>query len=158
MRTSYDQKPYCRLMMETRGAKIHPLPSIVTVSGREILESNPSYPGSLGIVISEAVEIAAINSNTKYYLSSVLNHVLLHQTVIGEEFIKQLEALNKKPDLITGCTGCWSNFSGLMFTFIREKIEGRMNPVFQAVEPAACSSLTKGVLGYMLMILGIQLG
>ncbi|KAJ4747992.1 Tryptophan synthase beta chain 2 [Rhynchospora pubera] len=148
VRASYDQKPYRRLMMETWGAKVHPSPSTVTASGRKILESDPSSPGSLGIAISEAVEVAATNSDTKYCLGSVLNHVLLHQTVIGEECIKQLEALNEKPDLIIGCTGGGSNFGGLVFPFIREKIEGRMNPLFQAVEPAACPSLTKGVYAY----------
>ncbi|XP_078154136.1 tryptophan synthase beta type 2 [Carex rostrata] len=148
VRASYDQKPYRRLMMETWGAKVHPSPSTVTESGRKLLESDPSSPGSLGIAISEAVEIAATNSDTKYCLGSVLNHVLLHQTVIGEECIKQLEAINEKPDLVIGCTGGGSNFAGLAFPLMREKIEGRMNPVFRAVEPTACPSLTKGVYAY----------
>jgi tryptophan synthase beta chain len=148
VRASYDQKPYRRLMMETWGATVHPSPSTVTESGRRILESDPSSPGSLGIAISEAVEVAATNSDSKYCLGSVLNHVLLHQTVIGEECIKQLEAINEKPDLIIGCTGGGSNFAGLVFPFMREKIGGRINPVFLAVEPTACPSLTKGVYAY----------
>ncbi|XP_073293941.1 uncharacterized protein [Primulina huaijiensis] len=148
VRTSYDQKPYRKLMMETWGAKVHPSPSGLTKSGQRVLEKDPSSPGSLGIAISEAVEIAAANADTKYCLGSVLNHVLLHQTVIGEECIKQLEAFGETPDVIIGCTGGGSNFAGLVFPFIREKLSGKIDPVIRAVEPEACPSLTKGVYAY----------
>ena len=109
---------------------------------------DPTSPGSLGIAISEAVEIAAMNDDTKYCLGSVLNHVLLHQTVIGEECLKQMEAIGETPDVIVGCTGGGSNFAGLSFPFIREKLSGKINPVIRAVEPSACPSLTKGVYAY----------
>ncbi|KAL6572825.1 hypothetical protein OROHE_002301 [Orobanche hederae] len=148
VRASYDQKPYRKLMMQTWGAKVHPSPSTITKSGRKILENDPSSPGSLGIAISEAVEVAAKNADTKYCLGSVLNHVLLHQTVIGEECIKQMEAIGETPDVIIGCIGGGSNFGGLAFLFIREKISGKINPVIRAVEPEACPSLTKGVYAY----------
>lgn len=148
VRASYDQKPYRKLMMQTWGAKVHPSPSNLTESGRKILDMDPSSPGSLGIAISEAVEVAAGNEDTKYCLGSVLNHVLLHQTVIGEECIKQMEAIGETPDVIIGCTGGGSNFAGLCFPFIREKLKGKINPVIRAVEPTACPSLTKGVYAY----------
>nr|GEX61660.1 tryptophan synthase beta chain 2 [Tanacetum cinerariifolium] len=148
VRASYDQKPYRKLMMQTWGAKVHPSPSNLTESGRRILKMDPSSPGSLGIAISEAVEMAALNEDTKYCLGSVLNHVLLHQTVIGEECIKQMEALGETPDVIIGCTGGGSNFAGLCFPFIREKLKGKINPLIRAVEPTACPSLTKGVYAY----------
>ncbi|KAF6170575.1 hypothetical protein GIB67_000510 [Kingdonia uniflora] len=148
VRASYDQKPYRKLMMQTWGAKVHPSPSTLTNAGRSILQMDPSSPGSLGIAISEAVEIAATNADTKYCLGSVLNHVMLHQTVIGEECIKQMEAIGETPDVIIGCTGGGSNFAGLTFPFIREKLNGKINPVIRAVEPAACPSLTKGVYTY----------
>lgn len=148
VRASYDQKPYRKLMMQTWGAKVHPSPSSITEAGRSILDKDPSTPGSLGIAISEAVEVAATNADTKYCLGSVLNHVLLHQTVIGEECIKQMEAIGETPDVIIGCTGGGSNFAGLAFPFIREKFNGKINPVIRAVEPTACPSLTKGVYAY----------
>lgn len=148
VRASYDQKPYRKLMMQTWGANVHPSPSEITEAGRKILQSDPSSPGSLGIAISEAVEVAATNPDTKYCLGSVLNHVLLHQTVIGEECIKQMEAFGETPDMIIGCTGGGSNFGGLCFPFIREKLNGKMNPLMKAVEPTACPSLTKGVYAY----------
>lgn len=148
VRESYDQKPYRKLMMQTWGAKVHPSPSTLTDSGRKILQEDPSSPGSLGIAISEAVEVAAKNADTKYCLGSVLNHVLLHQTIIGEECIKQMEAIGETPDLIIGCTGGGSNFAGLAFPFIREKLSGKINPTFRAVEPTACPSLTKGIYTY----------
>lgn len=148
VRASYDQKPYRRMMMETWGAKVHPSPSSITDAGRKMLQIDPSSPGSLGIAISEAVEVAAANADTKYCLGSVLNHVLLHQTVIGEECIKQMEAIGETPDVIIGCTGGGSNFAGLSFPFIREKLNGKINPVIKAVEPTACPSLTKGVYAY----------
>ncbi|CAL5186103.1 unnamed protein product [Lathyrus oleraceus] len=148
VRASYDSKPYRRLMMETWGAKVHPSPSMITEEGRRILRNDPTSPGSLGIAISEAVEIAAKNPDTKYCLGSVLNHVLLHQTVIGEECIKQMEAIGETPDVIIGCTGGGSNFAGLSFPFIREKLNKKINPVIRAVEPTACPSLTKGIYAY----------
>jgi tryptophan synthase beta chain len=109
---------------------------------------DPGSPGSLGIAISEAVEVAAKNADTKYCLGSVLNHVLLHQTVIGEECIKQMEAIGETPDVIIGCTGGGSNFAGLSFPFIREKLKGKINPLIRAVEPTACPSLTRGIYAY----------
>lgn len=148
VRASYDQKPYRRLMMQTWGAKVHPSPSDLTDAGRKMLQADPLSPGSLGIAISEAVEVAALNADTKYCLGSVLNHVLLHQTVIGEECLKQMEAVGEIPDVIIGCTGGGSNFAGLSFPFLREKLAGKINPVIRAVEPAACPSLTKGVYAY----------
>lgn len=148
VRASFDQKPYRRLMMETWGAKVHPSPSTATEAGKRILEADPSSPGSLGIAISEAVEVAATSADTKYCLGSVLNHVLLHQTVIGEECLEQLAALGETPDVVIGCTGGGSNFGGLAFPFLREKLRGRMSPAFRAVEPAACPTLTKGVYAY----------
>lgn len=135
-------------MMQTWGAKVHPSPSTVTNAGRKILEDYPRSPGSLGIAISEAVEVAAAHEDTKYCLGSVLNHVLLHQTIIGEECIQQFEAIGETPDVIIGCTGGGSNFGGLTFPFIREKMKGKLNPLIRAVEPAACPSLTKGIYAY----------
>jgi len=148
VRASYDQKPYRRLMMETYGATVHPSPSDLTESGRAILAAHPDSPGSLGIAISEAVEMAAADPNTRYALGSVLNHVLLHQTIIGEEALRQMEMAGDQPDLIVGCTGGGSNFAGLTFPFLREKLAGKMSPVIRAVEPAACPSLTRGVYAY----------
>jgi tryptophan synthase beta chain len=148
VRASYDQKPYRKLMMETYGATVHPSPSDLTQSGRAILAAHPDSTGSLGIAISEAVEMAAADPNTRYALGSVLNHVLLHQTVIGEEALKQLALAGDVPDVIVGCTGGGSNFAGLAFPFLREKLAGRMSPVIRAVEPAACPSLTRGVYAY----------
>jgi tryptophan synthase beta chain len=148
VRSSYDQKPYRKILMETYGATVHPSPSDVTNAGRAILEANPGSTGSLGIAISEAVEVAGSHDDTRYSLGSVLNHVLMHQTVIGEEAIKQLEQAGDTPDVIVGCTGGGSNFGGLAFPFLREKLAGRMNPVIRAVEPAACPSFTKGRYAY----------
>ncbi|MGH3862009.1 TrpB-like pyridoxal phosphate-dependent enzyme [Actinokineospora sp.] len=148
VRASYDQKPYRKLMMETFGATVHPSPSDLTASGRAVLGEHPDSPGSLGIAISEAVEMAAADPDTRYALGSVLNHVLLHQTVIGEEAIKQFEMAGDTPDVIVGCTGGGSNFGGLVFPFLREKLAGRISPTIRAVEPAACPSLTRGVYAY----------
>jgi tryptophan synthase beta chain len=148
VRASYDQKPYRRIMMETFGAVVHPSPSTLTAAGRAILDQHPDSTGSLGIAISEAVEIAAQNADTNYALGSVLNHVLLHQTVIGEESLLQLAKAGDVPDLIVGCTGGGSNFAGLMFPFLREKLAGRMAPTIRAVEPEACPSLTRGRYAY----------
>ncbi len=144
VRASYDQKPYRRALVETFGATIYPSPSSNTNYGRSVLESDPDTPGSLGIAISEAVEVAATNDDVKYSLGSVLNHVLMHQTVIGEEALKQMAMVDETPDVIIGCAGGGSNFSGLVFPFIREKLAGKMDPVIRAVEPAAAPSLTRG--------------
>jgi tryptophan synthase beta chain len=148
VRASYDQKPYRKLMMETFGATVHPSPSELTASGKAILAEHPDSTGSLGIAISEAVEQAAQDPDTRYALGSVLNHVLLHQTIIGEEALKQFELAGDTPDLLVGCTGGGSNFGGLAFPFLREKLAGRMDPVIRAVEPAACPSLTRGKYAY----------
>jgi tryptophan synthase beta chain len=148
VRASYDQKPYRRIMIETFGGVVHPSPSDLTAAGRKILAEHPDSTGSLGIAISEAVEVAAQNADTNYALGSVLNHVLLHQTVIGEEALLQLAKVDETPDLIVGCTGGGSNFAGLMFPFLREKLAGRQSPTIRAVEPSACPSLTRGVYAY----------
>jgi tryptophan synthase beta chain len=148
VRASYDQKPYRKALIETYGATIHPSPSTNTNYGRKVLEESPGTTGSLGIAISEAVEVAATSEDTNYSLGSVLNHVLMHQTVIGEEALKQLALVGEKPDVVIGCAGGGSNFSGLAFPFVREKLAGHMDPVIRAVEPAAAPSLTKGVYEY----------
>ncbi len=145
---SYDQKPYRRIMMETYGARVHRSPSELTQAGRAIRAEDPQHPGSLGIAISEAVEVAAGDPQVRYALGSVLNHVLLHQTIIGEEALLQLAAVDERPDVIVGCTGGGSNFGGLTFPFLREKLAGRMSPAIRAVEPASCPSLTRGVYAY----------
>ncbi|KAI3946612.1 hypothetical protein MKX01_014470 [Papaver californicum] len=147
-RASYDGKPYRKLMMETWGAKVHPSPSDKTNVGRSILQKDPSCPGSAAIASAEAVEICTENADTKYCMGSVLNHVVLHQTIIGEECIQQMGALGESPDVIIGCSGGGSNFAGLAFPYIREKLEGKINPIIRAVEPSACPSLTKGVYAY----------
>jgi tryptophan synthase beta chain len=149
VRASYDQKPYRRTMMETWGATVHASPSRATKAGAEILAAHPDSTGSLGIAISEAVEAAGGSADTRYALGSVLNHVLMHQTVIGEEALKQFAAAGESaPDLIVGCTGGGSNFAGLFFPFLREKLAGRCNPTIRAVEPAACPSFTRGRYAY----------
>ncbi len=145
---SYDLKPYRKIMMETWGATVHSSPSNLTAAGRAILEADPASPGSLGIAISEAVEVAAQDPEAKYALGSVLNHVLLHQTIIGEEVLIQLGKVDDTPDVLVGCTGGGSNFAGLSFPFIREKLAGKMSPTIRCVEPAACPSLTKGEYRY----------
>ncbi|MGI9604463.1 MAG: TrpB-like pyridoxal phosphate-dependent enzyme [Acidimicrobiales bacterium] len=145
---SYRQKPYRKTMMEIWGATVHPSPSDVTEYGRELLAGNPDHPGSLGIAISEAVAMAVADPTTRYALGSVLNHVLLHQTVIGEEALLQLAKVDETPDVLVGCTGGGSNFGGLAFPFLREKLAGNMNPTIRCVEPAACPSLTKGEYRY----------
>lgn len=144
VRASYDQKPYRKALIETYGATIYPSPSTNTNYGKTVLDADPDTPGSLGIAISEAVEVAATNDDVKYSLGSVLNHVLMHQTVVGEEALKQLAVVDEKPDVVIGCAGGGSNFAGLAFPFVREKIAGTMNPVIRAVEPAAAPSLTRG--------------
>jgi tryptophan synthase beta chain len=148
VRASYDQKPYRRAMMEVFGATVHPSPSDVTDYGRKVLEDEPDSPGSLGIAISEAVEVAAQDPEVRYALGSVLNHVLMHQTIIGEEALLQMAMAGDTPDLIVGCTGGGSNFAGLTFPFLREKLAGNISPVIRAVEPAACPSLTRGTYAY----------
>jgi tryptophan synthase beta chain len=135
-------------MIETFGGTIHPSPSDLTAAGRAVLAAHPDSPGSLGIAISEAVEVAAQDPDTNYALGSVLNHVLLHQTVIGEEALAQFALAGVTPDLIVGCTGGGSNFAGLAFPFLREKLAGRLDVTIRAVEPASCPSLTKGVYAY----------
>jgi tryptophan synthase beta chain len=148
VRASYDQKPYRKIMMETFGATVHPSPSDLTESGRAVLKTHPDSTGSLGIAISEAVEMAVADPNTRYALGSVLNHVLMHQTIIGEEALRQFELAGDTPDVIVGCTGGGSNFGGLVFPFLREKLAGRISPAIRAVEPAACPSLTRGTYAY----------
>ncbi len=145
---SFTQKPYRKSMIEAYGATIHSSPSDLTEAGRAVLAVDPDSPGSLGIAISEAVEVAATHEGTNYALGSVLNHVLLHQTVIGQEALAQMAKVDEVPDLVVGCTGGGSNFGGLAFPFLREKLAGRMNPTIRCVEPAACPSLTKGEYRY----------
>ncbi|MGQ0848723.1 MAG: TrpB-like pyridoxal phosphate-dependent enzyme [Actinomycetota bacterium] len=145
---SYEQKPYRRTLMEVFGATVHSSPSTLTNAGRTILAKDPNSTGSLGIAISEAAEAAAGDPNTKYSLGSVLNHVLMHQTVIGQEALKQMELFGERPDLLVGCTGGGSNFGGLSFPFLREKMAGKMNPTIRCVEPTASPSLTKGIYAY----------
>jgi tryptophan synthase beta chain len=147
VRVSYDHKPYRRMLMHTWGATVHASPSNETEYGRKLLAQDPHCPGSLGIAISEAIEDTVKHPNTKYSLGSVLNHVCLHQTVIGEETIRQMEMAGEAPDVIFGCCG-GSNFAGLVFPFLREKIKRKQNYRIVGVEPSACPSLTKGELRY----------
>ncbi len=149
VRVSYDQKPYRKTMMQTWGASCVPSPSPETRAGREILARDPDSPGSLGIAISEAVEAAVSDTTgkTRYSLGSVLNHVMLHQTVIGLEAKKQLALLGEFPDVVVGCAGGGSNFAGLAFPFVYEKIHGRRIDI-HPVEPAACPTLTRGPFVY----------
>ncbi|MFZ0570101.1 MAG: TrpB-like pyridoxal phosphate-dependent enzyme [Rhodomicrobium sp.] len=148
VRVSYDQKPYRRALMETYGARCLPSPSNTTDSGRAILAVHPDSPGSLGIAISEAVEMAAKDPAVKYSLGSVLNHVLLHQTVNGQEAIQQFEMAGDDPDVIIGCVGGGSNFAGLAFPFLGMQLRGGRKRRFVAVEPEACPTLTRGRYAY----------
>jgi tryptophan synthase beta chain len=148
VRVSYDQKPYRRLMMEAWGANCIPSPSTDTEAGKRILDENPDSPGSLGIAISEAVEDAAKREDTKYALGSVLNHVMLHQTVIGLEAKKQMEIAGDYPDIVIGCAGGGSNFAGLMLPFARDKIKDGKKTQILGVEPAACPTMTRGLYRY----------
>ncbi len=148
VRVSFDQKPYRRAAMESYGARCVASPSEETAAGRAVLAEHPDSTGSLGIAISEAVEVAAKRDDTNYALGSVLNHVLLHQTVIGQEAMEQLEAAGDYPDVIVGCTGGGSNFSGLVFPFLGEKLRGGRDVRLLAIEPAACPSLTRGTYAY----------
>ena len=148
VRVSYGQKPYRRIMMETYGAEVHPSPTDLTQAGRDILAEDPDSPGSLGIAISEAVEDAAKNGDAKYSLGSVLNHVLLHQTVIGQEALEQMALAGEYPDVVVGCVGGGSNFGGMAFPFIRENLKGNRDTRIVGVEPASCPTLTKGRYTY----------
>ena len=148
VKVSYGQKPYRRIAMETWGATVHPSPSTVTNSGRKALEADPDNPGSLGLAISEAVEDVMAHPGSKYALGSVLNHVLLHQTVIGEEAIEQVGAADAYPDVVIGCVGGGSSFAGIAFPFMRETLAGTAKTRFVGVEPTACPSLTKGFFTY----------
>lgn len=145
---SYDAKPYRRLMIEAFGGTVHRSPSALTDAGRNLGADPRNQSGSLGIAISEAVEMAVKDPETRYALGSVLNHVLMHQTIIGEEALLQLAKAGDTPDLIVGCTGGGSNFGGLAFPFMREKMAGKISPRILAAEPASCPSLTKGVYAY----------
>jgi len=148
VRVSYNQKPYRRALMETYGARCLPSPSMETNYGRTVLAKSPESNGSLGIAISEAVEVAASHDDTKYALGSVLNHVLLHQTVIGQEAMAQLELAGDYPDVIVGCTGGGSNFAGIVFPFLGAQLRGGAKVRIVAIEPAACPSLTRGRYAY----------
>lgn len=148
VKVSYEQKPYRRSIMQLYGSNVIPSPSIHTAIGRQILEANPGTTGSLGDAIAEAVEDAVLHDNVNYSLGSVLNHVIIHQSVIGLEARKQLEMVDEYPDIIIGCNGGGSNFSGIAFPFLKDKIDGKKDTRFIAVEATACPKLTKGILTY----------
>jgi len=149
VKVSYQQKPYRRIMMETYGSKVFASPTDRTNFGRSVLKQDPNSPGSLGIAISEAVEVAATSGGKKKYsLGSVLNHVLMHQTVIGEEALKQMDLANEYPDVVIGCVGGGSNFSGIAYPFLRENLKNGRKTRLLAVEPTAAPSLTKGVYAF----------
>ena len=149
VRVSYDQKPHRRSMIQSFGAKVTPSPSTLTNAGRAVLERDPTSTGSLGMAISEAVEAAATSGGKyKYALGSVLNHVLMHQTIIGQESMQQMKLSGDYPDIIVGCTGGGSNFAGIAFPFLRDKMVDGKEIRVVAVEPAACPSLTRGVYAY----------
>ncbi len=148
VKVSYHQKPYRKMLMQTWGANVFASPSENTEYGRKVLHQDHECPGSLGIAISEAIEDAVKSPNTKYALGSVLNHVCLHQTVIGQEAIKQMELAGESPDVVIGCVGGGSNFAGIAFPFLRDKLAGRKSYRVVAVEPASCASLTKGEFRY----------
>lgn len=148
VKVSYHQKPYRRSIMQTYGAEVIASPSMSTKAGRKIITDHPNYQGSLGTAISEAVELAMSTPNCKYTLGSVLNHVALHQTVIGLEAEKQMEMAGEYPDIVIGCFGGGSNFSGISFPFMRHNFSGERSTRFIAAEPASCPKLTRGVLQY----------
>lgn len=148
VKVSYHQKPYRRSIMETYGAEVIASPSMSTKAGRKIITENPNYQGSLGTAISEAVELAMSTPNCKYVLGSVLNHVALHQTVIGLEAEKQMAMAGEYPDIVIGCFGGGSNFSGISFPFMRHNFSGERNTRFIAAEPESCPKLTRGVFQY----------
>jgi len=148
VRISYEQKPFRRSMMQAYGASVHSSPTNLTDAGRAILAKHPDTPGSLGIAISEAVEVAAKNDDVKYSLGSVLNHVLLHQTIVGEEALLQMAKADDYPDVVIGCAGGGSNMAGLIMPFVRERLTKGLKTRFLAAEPTACPSMTKGVYAY----------
>jgi tryptophan synthase beta chain len=148
VKISYEQKPYRRSLMQTWGAQVIASPSMSTKAGRKIITDNPTYQGSLGTAISEAIELAMQTPHCKYALGSVLNHVSLHQTVIGLEAEKQMEMAGEYPDIIIGCFGGGSNFSGISFPFLRHKLKGEKNTRFIAAEPTSCPKLTRGRFQY----------
>jgi tryptophan synthase beta chain len=148
VRASYDQKPYRRIFMEAFGATVYPSPSETTDAGTKVLAASPDSTGSLGIAISEAVEVAAKDPKTNYSLGSVLNHVLLHQTVIGQETKRQMEMAGETPDLVIGCVGGGSNYGGFAYPFMADKLAGKLDATFIACEPTACPTLTKGRFAY----------
>lgn len=148
VKVSYDGKPYRKIMMNTWGSKVHPSPTNLTNAGRQILAQDPNSPGSLGIAISEAVEVAAMNEDTKYALGSVLNHVLMHQTIIGLEAMKQMEKAGDYPDVIVAPFGGGSNFAGITFPFLQNNLTGGPKTRAVAVEPTSCPKLTRGVFRY----------
>jgi tryptophan synthase beta chain len=148
VKVSYQQKPYRRSMMETWGASVVPSPSQDTNAGRAILAQDPDSPGSLGIAISEAVEDCATREDTKYSLGSVLNHVLMHQSVVGLEALKQMEMAGEYPDVVIGCVGGGSNYAGLAFPFVRDRLVGGKKTRFVPVEPEACPSVSRGLYAY----------
>jgi tryptophan synthase beta chain len=148
VKVSYNQKPYRKILMNTYGAKVHASPTTLTEAGKQILAQDPNSPGSLGIAISEAVEVAAMNEDTKYALGSVLNHVLMHQTIIGQEALKQLEKAGDLPDIVVAPFGGGSNFAGIAFPFLRLNFDEGKKIRCIAVEPASCPKLTRGKFMY----------
>lgn len=148
VRISYDQKPYRKFVMNVYGADVTPSPSDQTEFGRNLLKKDPNHPGSLGIAISEAMEVAVKGKNSKYSLGSVLNHVLLHQTIVGEETMKQFQILDETPDYMIGCVGGGSNFAGFTYPMIGEKLRGKINTEFIATEPVVVPSMSKGKYEY----------
>lgn len=148
VKVSFEQKPYRKILMEMFGAKVHASPSLITAFGRKILKDFPNTSGSLGIAISEALEKVKQKKNARYALGSVLNHVLLHQTIIGLETKKQMEIVGETPDVVIGCCGGGSNFAGLAFPFLADQLSGGKKMKFVGVEPASCPSLTKGEYRY----------
>jgi tryptophan synthase beta chain len=148
VKVSYEQKPYRRILMETYGATVHASPTNLTDAGRHVLEMDPNSTGSLGIAISEAVEVAMKDPGTHYSLGSVLNHVCLHQTIIGQEAILQMELADDEPDVVIGCVGGGSNFAGIAFPYYYRKLQGKSNARLLAVEPKACPTLTAGEYRY----------
>jgi pyridoxal-phosphate dependent TrpB-like enzyme len=148
VKVSYEQKPYRRILMETYGGTVHSSPTNLTDAGRHVLAMDPDSTGSLGIAISEAVEVAAKNADTHYALGSVLNHVCLHQTIIGQEAISQMELAEDEPDVVIGCVGGGSNFAGIAFPYYQRKLQGKSHARLLAVEPKACPTLTAGDYRY----------
>ena len=148
VKASYEQKPYRRVLMETFGAEVRPSPTSTTEAGKKVLDEHPDSTGSLGIAISEAIEAAVQDETTKYSIGSALNHVLLHQTVIGLETQKQMEMAGERPDVIIGCVGGGSNYAGFSYPFMADKLAGKLDARFLAAEPAACPTLTRGEYRY----------